>query len=115
MSRARFTVSWAESAVLDIEGIVSYVAASSPRAAEALLRSLAAKAESLATVQRRGRLVPELVAAGVPLWRELILGTYRLVYRVAADAELVVAVLDSRRDLEDLLLDRLVRTAGRTR
>jgi toxin ParE1/3/4 len=43
-------------------------------------------------------------------WRELVVRPYRLVYRVGSDAVVVLAVFDGRRDLEDVLLDRLVRS-----
>ncbi|HZX40211.1 MAG TPA: hypothetical protein VFE93_00150 [Myxococcaceae bacterium] len=35
---------------------------------------------------------------------------YRLVYRIGSGAGVVLAVFDGRRDLEDVLLDRLVRS-----
>jgi plasmid stabilization system protein ParE len=34
---------------------------------------------------------------------------YRLIYRVERDTVTVLAVFDGRRDLEDVLLDRLLR------
>jgi len=43
-------------------------------------------------------------------WRELVVKPYRLVYRIEGDTVTVLAVFDGRRDLEDLLLERLLRT-----
>ena len=34
---------------------------------------------------------------------------YRIIYRIEEDTVTVLAVLDGRRDLEDLLLERLIR------
>ena len=45
--------------------------------------------------------------------RELLLPPYRIVYRIHGRRVLVLAVLDARRSLEDVLLDRLVRINGR--
>jgi toxin ParE1/3/4 len=42
--------------------------------------------------------------------RELVVSPYRLVYRVGSDAMVVLAVFDGRRDLEDVLVDRLRRS-----
>jgi len=68
------------------------------------LRSAAVRLESLT---ERGRIVPELLKAGVRTYRELIvLPRYRLVYRASARAVLVVGVFDARRDLGDILLER---------
>jgi toxin ParE1/3/4 len=53
--------------------------------------------------------VPELAHFGIHSLRELIERPYRIVYRVASDTVTVVALLDGGRDLEDVLLERLVR------
>ena len=57
----------------------------------------------------RGRIVPELRAQGVQFYRELLSPPYRIMYRVKDRLVLVVAVLDGRRNLDDLLLDRFLR------
>jgi toxin ParE1/3/4 len=43
------------------------------------------------------------------MWRELVVRPYRIVYRIRKDIVMVGAVIDGRRDLEDLLLERLTR------
>ena len=55
-----------------------------------------------------GRIVPELRAVGVFVYRELVEGPWRIVYRFDADRIHVTAVLDARRNLSSLLLERLV-------
>ena len=57
----------------------------------------------------RGRTVPELRSVGVQTYRELVEGPWRIVYRYDARHVYVIAVLDARRDLSSLLLERLVR------
>jgi hypothetical protein len=42
-------------------------------------------------------------------WRELIVKPYRLIYRIEGEVVNVLAVFDGHRDLEDLLLERLLR------
>jgi hypothetical protein len=59
---------------------------------------------------QRGRIVPELRAVGVLHYRELMERPWRIVYRIGASHVLVLAVLDSRRDLQSLLLERLIRS-----
>jgi toxin ParE1/3/4 len=53
--------------------------------------------------------VPELRAADVYQYRELIERPWRVVYRIEVEVVLVMAVLDGRRDLRSVLLERLVR------
>jgi plasmid stabilization system protein ParE len=54
--------------------------------------------------------VPELARFQMRTWRELVIRPYRLVYRIEGDTVTVLAVFDARRDLEDLLLERLLRS-----
>ena len=110
MTERHFQVMWTLSAVQDLEALAAYVARDSRRAADGLLKRMEERAASLATSPRRGRVVPELAAFGMKDWRELILRPYRLIYRIFDDRVYVLAVLDGRRDLEDLLLERLLRT-----
>jgi plasmid stabilization system protein ParE len=89
--------------------VVEYVAARSPKAAAGLLGKLRRRARSLGTAPLRGRIVPELAEIGVTIFRELLEPPYRILYRVAEKEVFVLGVLDGRRDLEDLLLERLIR------
>jgi addiction module RelE/StbE family toxin len=108
----RRKVLWATSARRDLESIVSYLADRSPQAALSTLDRLEARAKSLTTLADRGRVVPELGRLHIQQYRELVIPPYRLVYRVRGSRVLVLAVLDARRSLEDVLLDRLIRIEG---
>lgn len=110
MARRRFRVQWAEVAARDLEELVTFIAADSPPDAERVLRRLEQRAATLESTPARGRLVPELRGFGMRTWRELVVRPYRLVYRIEGDTVTVLAVLDGRRDLEDVLLERLLRT-----
>ena len=109
MARTSFRVHWSETAVRDLEELISYVAADSAAAAERILEKLESRARSLKSSPARGRIVPELAHFGIRSWRELIVRPYRIIYRMDAGAVHVLAVLDGRRELEDLLLERLIR------
>jgi hypothetical protein len=50
--------------------------------------------------------VPELRARGVTTYREIVVTTFRVVYRVESDQVWVLAVVDHRRDLDGILLAR---------
>ena len=105
----RRKVLWAASAQRDLESIVASLADRSPQFAFATLDRLQSTARSLARLTDRGRVVPELARLHVREYRELIIPPYRLIYRGRAMDVLVLAVLDARRSLEDVLLDRLIR------
>jgi addiction module RelE/StbE family toxin len=102
-----FRVDWAEAARRDLFAIVDYLVERNPDAAASTLDNLERRAAALRRNPERGRVIPELARLQLREYRELIVPPYRLVYRVSGRRVLVLGLLDSRRNLEDLLLDRL--------
>jgi len=92
-----------------LETIVDHIAEDNPRTALGILDRLEVRASALTTNPRRGRRVPELRSLDLHQYRELIEHPWRIIYRIEQDRVLVVSLLDGRRDLQSLLLDRLVR------
>ena len=109
MRKRSFRVLWTEAAIRDLEGLIDYIARDAPINAGKILSQLRSKAESLNIAPERGRLVPALLRHGLAVWRELIVRPHRILYRIDGKTVYVLAVFDSRRDLEDVLLERLVR------
>ncbi len=109
MARRTFRVQWAGAAVRDLEELVGYIAADSPLTAKRVLDKLEKRAGALESSPARGRVVPELAHFGIRGWRELIVRPYRIIYRIDEDTVHVLAVLNGRRELQDLLLERLIR------
>lgn len=106
MSRDDFEVLWSEVAVQDLERIVDFIEREALMAAQRIFDEVAERSRNLETLPFRGRVVPELARYEVTTYRELIIPPYRLMYRIDGNRVLVVAVFDSRRDLEDILLSR---------
>jgi len=110
MARRRFGVEWAEVAVCDLEEIAAFLALDSQQGSERVLRRIETRAATLESNPARGRVVPELARFQMRTWRELVVRPYRLVYRIEGETVTVLVVFDARRDLEDLLLERLLRS-----
>ena len=110
MPKPRLRLRWSAAAAPDLEEIAAYVAADSSGDAKKLVAKLKAKTDSLDRMPGRGRVVPELAYFGIRTWRELVVRPYRIIYRMEAGTVYVMAVLDGRRDLRDILLERLLRT-----
>jgi hypothetical protein len=53
--------------------------------------------------------VPELDELGIRNWRELVVSPWRVIYRIEGRMVFVASVLDGRRDVEDILMQRLLR------
>jgi len=93
-------VKWTRLAWTDVEEAARYVARDSPRYAIVLQREAQAAAQSLRLFARRGRVVPERNDERL---RELIVGSYRLIYRVVAEEVHVIAFVNGARDLDSFL------------
>lgn len=105
----RFDIRWTRTAVRDLEEILEYIAAErGVDHALAVYETLRHGIASLATMPRRCRQVPELHDIGLLEYREIIEPPYRLVFRIAGGQVAILAVLDSRRDLEELLVQRAI-------
>ncbi len=102
-----YQVLWTHTAQQDLTEIIEYIAQDSIADALAILHKLKAKAALLITLPNRGRIVPMLLHTGISQYRELINAPWRIVYRVESQRVMVMAVLDSRRDLQAVLLNRL--------
>lgn len=102
-------VLWTEAARLDLEHIAEFVAEDSPNNALMLVERVEHRCQTLRVLPQRGRVVPELRAVEIQIYRELIEGPWRIIYRHDESSVYVMAVIDARRDLSSLLLERLVR------
>jgi len=100
-------VVWSNIAENDLKNIVEYIADDSPPNALKIFKRIKQKASSLYTFPERGRIVPELRDQGILQYRELVISPWRILYRISGKRVLVLSVLDSRRNIEDLLLKRL--------
>lgn len=110
MSRALFKLVWTENALSDIEGILEYVAVH-----DGELRSVAVEKQiqkSTVKLKRHplsGRVVPELGDLGIKDYREVFSGNFRIFYRRHNGKVIyIMAVLDSRRDFEEVLFQKLM-------
>lgn len=97
-------------ASLDVSSIVTYAATERGiPAAIAADDTIDAKLRALDRLAQRGRIVPELRRRGIAAYRELIASPYRIIYRIVRSEVWVVAVVDGRRDTEELLHERALR------
>ena len=108
MTPRRYSVEWMEVARYDLESIVAHLLVEAPQRAEKIVDRIIDKGESLLRLPQRGRVVPELREVGERRWLEVQEPPWRIIYRVAGKVVEIHAVLDSRRDLADVLRERIV-------
>jgi toxin ParE1/3/4 len=108
VSRRPFLVEWTEAALGDLDRLAVYLANEAPLRAEEVLDRIIARAESLDVVPERGRFPPELRLVHNQTWREVQEPPWRILYRINGRIVEVHGVLDGRRSLQDILMERLL-------
>ena len=97
---------WTQGAAEDLEAIAQYIAQDSAHYAALFAIDVLDATERLAAFPLSGRVVPEVGEATV---RELLFGSYRIVYQVQADVVSILTVFHGARLLDTTRL----RSAGR--
>ena len=108
MSKGTYQVFWTRTAQQDLRKIIAYIAADSENQARKVYSAIKKKAANLQQMPLQGKIVPELSYYGILTYRELISQPWRIIYRIEDNKVWVLAVIDSRRNVEDILLDRFV-------
>jgi toxin ParE1/3/4 len=90
-------IGWSRRALSDIEGIAEYIAADSPTYARNVIKKIISQTRMLAQFPRSGRMVPEYDDENV---RELIVYSYRIIYRLQEGEVVIAAVVHGRRSLQ---------------
>ena len=87
-------IRWTEQAVADLEAIHDYVARDSAKYATLLVERLISSLERVTHFPEIGRVVPEYRRPDI---RELIIGSYRVVYRLRSGQAEVLMVFHGAR------------------
>lgn len=89
-------VHWTNTAVEHLLSIQEYISQDSPVYADRILDRLTRRSEQIGTFPRSGRVVPEYQDPDV---REVIEGSYRIIYRIREEQIDVLAVIHSAQEL----------------
>ncbi|MGI8785211.1 MAG: type II toxin-antitoxin system RelE/ParE family toxin [Acidobacteriota bacterium] len=87
-------VRWTPQALDDLEAICAFIARDAPQVAAVFADRIFHTTDRLANHPRSGRIVPELEIENI---REVILGNYRVIYRIEeADVQIVTVYHGAR-------------------
>jgi plasmid stabilization system protein ParE len=104
----KFEIYWSSPAEKDLDEITEFISHDSVNSALLLFDKIKRKCNSLQFSPYRCRIVPELKKIDIDAFRELILNPYRVIFKISNDSIFIMAVLDGRRDLEDILIERIL-------
>ena len=100
---------WTAPAAEDLQDVVDFLVEESASAAEKFIDRIEKAAGKLSLHSQMGRVVPELAKHNIARYREVVISPWRVFYRVDEKRVYVLAVIDGRRNVEDILLRRLMR------
>jgi plasmid stabilization system protein ParE len=106
--RKKYIIVWSNIAENDLISIIEYIAVDSRANAVKIFNKIKQKTAHLYHSPKRGRIVPELKDFGLLQYRELIIPPWKIIYRISENKVYVLSAIDSRQNVEDILLKRLV-------
>jgi plasmid stabilization system protein ParE len=84
----------AESTRRDLAEILDYVKVDSPRSARKLIQEIYKRFNKLPSFPKLGRIIPEI---GDSFLREIVVGPYRMMYRLEENKLIVLRILHGKR------------------
>ena len=99
---------WTKTAQQDLRKIIEYISVDSTINAGKSYNDIKNQSKKLCLMPLRGRIVPELKYYGILIYRELMIPPWRLIYKTEENKVWILAVIDGRRNVEDILLDRFI-------
>ena len=107
--RKKYSIQWARPAKLDLIEIAEFIAEDRPVVAREIIKKIRERISNLQMAPERGRVVPELAKQGITQYREMIISPWQILYQIDEKVVYVVLVVDGRRNLEDILFQRIMR------
>ncbi len=105
----KYKVLWTLTAKKDLEDIIEYISKVSIEIAVEKYEKIKDAAQQLNRYPEQGRIIPELLDQNIRKYREIIISPWRLMYKIEVIIVYIMAVIDGRRNIEDVLLKRQLR------
>jgi addiction module RelE/StbE family toxin len=93
----------------DLRDIVEYYYEINQQYSRRAFSKIVERISELEEFPEKGRIVPELRDHNIVSYKELIEEPYRIIYKILSEEVLVVSVIDGRRNVEEILINKLQR------
>jgi len=104
------TIKWSSVAEADLNKIIDYFLNKDEISiAENTYAGIQETLKRLENFPQSGRIIPELEEFNIFMYREIIYKRWRVLYKVQGNDIYILGVIDGRRNIEDILLERMVR------
>jgi len=105
----KYIVNMTQNAENDLNEIILFIAQNNPQTAIKIMERLRTKISTLDHFPNRGAYVPELLARNIKEYRQIIEAPWKIIYKVDEKTVNILAIIDSRRNLHDLLIKKLLK------
>ena len=105
----KYDVLMAKSAEDDLNEIINFIAQNNPRTAMVIMEKIHAKIKTLDHFPYRGGYVPELLNRNIKDYRQVTEEPWKIIYRINQNIVNALTIIDSRRNLQDILIKKLLK------
>jgi addiction module RelE/StbE family toxin len=104
-----YSVNISKTARKDLREIIKYISRNNPMNALNVLKIIEKRINTLNHFPEKGGYVPELLKNNIKDYRQLIEPPWRIIYRIDNDIVNVLLIIDSRRNTQDILVEKLIK------
>ena len=105
----KYFVNVSKNAKNDLRGIIKFIEKNNPMNALNILKRIEDRINSLEKFPERGGYVPELLKHNIKDYRQLIESPWKIIYKIDDDIVNVLIIIDSRRNTQDILVEKLIK------
>ena len=104
----KYTLKWTSPAKDDLDEIIEYISRTNLTYAVKTMDKICENVKKLAMFPERCRIVQELEKYGYLIYRELVVDYWKVIFKIENDIVYIMMVIDGRRNLEDILLKKIL-------
>ncbi len=109
MDNLEYNVKWTKPAERDLNSIIDFIIKDGFERANQIYKRIILKVDDLQFMPNKGRVIPELELLNITQYREIIDNPWRIFYKIDKLDIYILAVIDGRRNIEDIIFDRLIK------
>jgi addiction module RelE/StbE family toxin len=108
----KYDINITQNAENDLNEIIEYISKNNPQIALKILERIQNKIRTLDHFPNRGGYVPELLEKNIKDYRQILETPWKIIYKVENTQVNILAIIDSRRNLQDILIKKLIKENG---
>ena len=93
----------------DLNEIIMFIAQNNPQTAIKIMEKIKARINTLDHFQNKGSYVPELLKRNIKDYRQITEPPWKIIYKINGKTVNVLTIIDSRRNLQDILIKKLLK------